>query len=175
MPNYSINSKELLQKKLAEGLKWCYGHMDFLPVADFSPRQSRCRVCRNLRILQLGQQTSPEKKTESAKKPRCKEQRRRYYQQNKEHVRNKQLINDYGKSREWYNAKLIEQGGHCALCPQTPEQEGKELAVDHDHLTGELRGLLCGLCNRALERIESIPNWCDSSKKYLCQYSGRVL
>lgn len=48
-----------------------------------------------------------------------------------------------------YDRRLAQQGGTCAICDrQCPS--GYSLAVDHDHQTGEIRGLLCGSCNRAL-------------------------
>ena len=50
-----------------------------------------------------------------------------------------------------YLEMLERQGGHCALCPATPKT--RRLHVDHDHKTGEVRGLLCHRCNRAL------PSW----------------
>jgi len=46
-------------------------------------------------------------------------------------------------------ARLLEaQGGHCALCPNTPKT--RRLHVDHDHATGRVRGLLCYVCNKYL-------------------------
>ncbi len=53
-----------------------------------------------------------------------------------------------GVSDEDYARMLAEQGGHCALCPNTPKT--RRLHVDHDHRTGAVRGLLCYPCNRAL-------------------------
>jgi Recombination endonuclease VII len=50
-----------------------------------------------------------------------------------------------------YAAILAAQGGHCALCLSTPKS--RRLHVDHNHATGEVRGLLCHRCNRAL------PTW----------------
>jgi len=41
------------------------------------------------------------------------------------------------------------QGGICAICKKPPQQN-KRLAVDHCHTTGDIRGLLCDLCNRGL-------------------------
>ena len=56
-------------------------------------------------------------------------------------------------------ARLLEaQGGHCALCPNTPKT--RRLHVDHDHATGAVRGLLCHRCNRAL------PTWIDQGWLY---------
>jgi hypothetical protein len=47
-----------------------------------------------------------------------------------------------------YARLLAAQGGHCALCPNTPKT--RRLHVDHDHATGRVRGLLCYVCNRSL-------------------------
>lgn len=54
----------------------------------------------------------------------------------------------YGLSPEQYAALLTLQGGRCAICRQRPRS--KRLAVDHDHKTGAVRGLLCGRCNHDL-------------------------
>jgi hypothetical protein len=53
-----------------------------------------------------------------------------------------------GVTDEQYAAMLGHQGGRCALCPSEPKT--RRLHVDHDHDTGEVRGLLCHRCNRAL-------------------------
>lgn len=57
--------------------------------------------------------------------------------------------NLYGLTVSDYDALWIEQIGKCAICDCVPQ---KELHVDHDHLTGRVRGLLCETCNRMLGR-----------------------
>lgn len=58
----------------------------------------------------------------------------------------------YGLTGEEYDALFRYQGGRCAICRRKPRT--KRLAVDHDHRTGEVRGLLCANnengCNRAV-------------------------
>lgn len=58
----------------------------------------------------------------------------------------------YGLSGDDYEALLRYQGGRCYICRRVPRT--KRLAVDHDHRTGEVRGLLCANnengCNRAV-------------------------
>lgn len=56
----------------------------------------------------------------------------------------------YGLTPEEYAARLEAQDGRCALCRRLPKKN--LLAVDHDHETGEVRGLLCTPCNSALGR-----------------------
>lgn len=55
---------------------------------------------------------------------------------------------DFDLSSEEYSALLNLQGGVCAICGQRPVT--RRLAVDHDHTTGEVRGLLCSRCNHDL-------------------------
>lgn len=58
----------------------------------------------------------------------------------------------YGITGEEYDELFRFQGGRCAVCRRRPGK--KRLAVDHDHRTGEVRGLLCANnengCNRAV-------------------------
>lgn len=51
----------------------------------------------------------------------------------------------YGLSREDYDSMLAAQGNACAICEKA--FNGKRLFVDHDHVTGRVRGLLCCRCN----------------------------
>lgn len=61
------------------------------------------------------------------------------------------LKRDYNLDIEEYDVLLNQQGGVCAIC-LTPEV-GRALAVDHDHRTGNVRGLLCFKCNRGLGQL----------------------
>jgi hypothetical protein len=54
----------------------------------------------------------------------------------------------YGLTGNDYGALLERQGGRCAICRARPKS--KRLAVDHDHATGAVRGLLCSRCNHDL-------------------------
>jgi hypothetical protein len=57
-------------------------------------------------------------------------------------------IRIYGITVAEYNRIHDQQQGLCAICKQTNNK--KSLCIDHDHATGEVRGLLCDKCNRGL-------------------------
>jgi hypothetical protein len=52
----------------------------------------------------------------------------------------------YSITAKDYGRMLQAQDGVCKICKQPPSPD-KRLAVDHDHLTGKVRGLLCSHCN----------------------------
>ena len=61
------------------------------------------------------------------------------------------LQKKYNITEEIYNKILLAQNGVCSICHN--HQRYKHLAVDHDHKTGQVRGLLCENCNRGLGRF----------------------
>lgn len=58
------------------------------------------------------------------------------------------IAKTYGITASDYDSLLAAQGGKCAICRARPKS--KRLAVDHDHKTGAVRGLLCSRCNHDL-------------------------
>lgn len=69
-------------------------------------------------------------------------------------VASSNLMQRYGLSKNSQTKILEKQNNVCAIClqPETAKHLGKltSLAVDHNHKTGEVRGLLCTGCNKAL-------------------------
>jgi hypothetical protein len=56
----------------------------------------------------------------------------------------------YGLSIEQYDQLIKDQDGKCRICLRHVSNFRQRLNVDHDHITGKIRGLLCGPCNAAL-------------------------
>jgi Recombination endonuclease VII len=84
------------------------------------------------------------------------ENARAWGMRNKEKVteahRKRKLARKFGITPEQYEAMLHRQNGVCALCHNPPN--GIRLAVDHDHRSGKVRGLLCTRCNQTLGMVE---------------------
>lgn len=104
-----------------------------------------------------------------------KEERNKYMRlwqhKNREKVKEYYLKKKFGISLVEYNIKLENQNGVCAIC-KCICKTGKSLAIDHDHITRKLRGLLCGSCNRAIgffeencERLKSAINYLNFYKE----------
>lgn len=71
-----------------------------------------------------------------------------------EQARDARLRRLYGITSSDYDVILAWQNGRCAGCGTLPKS--RRLHVDHDHKTGEVRGLLCFPCNSGLRRSASI-------------------
>lgn len=63
-------------------------------------------------------------------------------------------MDNYKLTVEMYDRILAHQGGVCYACHQAEPVKGRRLSVDHDHATGEVRGLLCSRCNPILGKLE---------------------
>jgi hypothetical protein len=71
----------------------------------------------------------------------------------------------YGLEAGEYDRLFEAQGGKCAICGGTRRQR---LSVDHDHKTGQVRGLLCRMCNgRLLTAARDKPEVLLKAAEYL--------
>ena len=79
-----------------------------------------------------------------------------------------------GMTQEQYDSKLAEQNGLCAICrlPHGRSLCGrsKDLAIDHDHVTDQLRGLLCDDCNIGLGLYHDDPQRLMNAALYIIYY-----
>lgn len=80
--------------------------------------------------------------------PRCFTHHRKITAERRAKAHAKHVEGTYGISAEEYWAIHAYQGGRCAICQRAKGTGGRKLAVDHDHETGEVRGLCCKSCNR---------------------------
>lgn len=73
-----------------------------------------------------------------------------------------------GDFEEWWNA----QSGRCAICEDDLEHGKGGLAVDHDHVTGDVRGLLCTRCNVGIGMFRDDVQLLSQAITYLCRRSS---
>lgn len=61
-------------------------------------------------------------------------------------------LKKYGLTVDQYEDEKARTGGLCEICGAVPTKNGQpiEPAIDHDHETGEYRGLLCNTHNFGL-------------------------
>lgn len=71
------------------------------------------------------------------------------------------LANRYGLSRKFYQHMVETQNGLCAICDKVIN------VVDHDHVTNEVRGLLCNNCNWGLGNFMDNPELLVRAAQYL--------
>jgi Autographiviridae endonuclease VII len=103
-----------------------------------------------------------------------------WYQRNKDRhkqtCRRNHLRRKYGLTFEQFEAIWVKQGGRCAICaqlllrdPADSNQDGVKSghAVDHDHGTGKVRGLLCKLCNQSIGLMNDSPARLRKAAAYL--------
>lgn len=107
----------------------------------------------------------------------CKACVRKANQRDYDAERGYKLKCTFGITLEEYNALSEEQDHLCAICrkPETVVGNGKrvrKLAVDHDHTTGKVRGLLCTGCNTALGRFNDDITLLEKAIHYLKSYEG---
>jgi hypothetical protein len=81
--------------------------------------------------------------------------------------RNNHLKLKYGLSRADYDAMLQAQDYACAICRRGAWEFSRGLAVDHDHETGKVRGLLCSPCNSAIGQLQECPETMLRAISYL--------
>jgi hypothetical protein len=80
---------------------------------------------------------------------RLKRKSEEWRSQNRDRVKEYQRRADLarkGTTPEALEAAFVAQGGRCAICRNT-FSTGRHTHVDHDHLTGQFRGILCRDCN----------------------------
>lgn len=101
-------------------------------------------------------------------------QERRVYLK-KYHVRRKEAdpnyyfrrtLQRYGLTQDDFDRLVERQGGVCAICKE-PCPTNQRLSVDHDHETGEVRGLLCRRCNAGIGHFQERLDLLREAVRYL--------
>jgi len=144
----------LPQTIIIDGKKQCSKCKQWKQTAEFSPRKNResglhsaCKVC-------------------------LAEQGRLYHTSGR--ARAARYAVKYGVTVQWYEDQLKLQDGCCAICLRPERADGQaKLSVDHCHKTGQVRGLLCGPCNRAIGMLGDSAETLRRAANYLGKWPGQ--
>lgn len=134
--------------------KWCPNCKMYKPGSEFYKRQNRidswCINC-------VTKSRREYRASSNGKKAHAKVNR------------NWMLKSKYGITQKGYDNLLEKQHGQCALCGSmdTGKKGINHFAVDHCHITGKVRGLLCNNCNRALGLFKEDPITLANAVEYV--------
>ena len=91
---------------------------------------------------------------------------REYYSNNPELSRERRLKQNYNLTSEKWLEIWKFQGKKCAICEKSFNGTS-DACIDHNHQTGEIRGLLCRQCNAALGLFKDDLETLNNAIKYL--------
>jgi hypothetical protein len=154
---YRVRSKASYRKRRAEagravqerievpdGYKWCPDCTAVKPLSEFPRNKGRsngratyCKPCHNRRTREV---------------------RQRLYGGGREY----HLQVRFGIGQIQVDRMLAEQDGKCAVCDKPAPEH-----VDHDHETGQVRGMLCFNCNQALGNVRDQIEVLERLRTYL--------
>lgn len=126
------------------------------------------RLCNRCKISKELKDFHDHPKGRDKKNPTCKEcrnaaQKKRYHSSIA--PPGSGLTKLYGVTSAQYEEMYQRQKGCCAICG-TPKTS-RRLAVDHDHESGVVRGLLCLECNRGIGAFKESPSLFQKALQYL--------
>jgi hypothetical protein len=139
--------------------------------------RAECKECMSARLRQKYLSKADEKKQYQIEyrktHPRDKNRDREYYLANKDKwrtpaARQRKFISrlrNYGLTIEDYNTIISSQNNCCAMC-----KKEKPLCIDHHHVSGKVRGLLCRACNLVIGNVYENPAILLAGIEYLLRY-----
>lgn len=139
-----------------------------LPYPGRGPRRTLCGAdaCRRAYDVRKSSdyaRRNPDKVRAAKRRAEAKKPEHHANVRRKAHLRR-----EYGITIEAYEWMLAAQGGGCAICGATRgNSRRKRLAVDHDHTTGRVRGLLCYQCNSLVGNAKDDPEVLSAAIVYL--------
>lgn len=142
-----------------------YKELEYFGYVGKTKVQSWCKECKSA----LG------------KTPEAEAKRKEHYQREKEAIKRTNLAYSksdkgiytrrirnlrkfYGLSEEMYSERLDYQRGCCAVCGESLSENPH---VDHNHKTGEVRGILCSHCNHMIGNAKDNPVVLRAGADYL--------
>lgn len=105
--------------------------------------------------------------------PKIREANKAYRETRKDQQYLSHATYTYGVTRDELNGMREACGNRCEICGGPPTSKHGRLAVDHDHDTGVVRGLLCGGCNRGLGAFGDSVARLHKAALYLARHKAK--
>lgn len=168
----TVTCSQECKRKNVDNTKLKYYIEKVMPTLEYKPKPSLEEQEIKRKEYEKNYNNTPERK-EFMKNYRTSPENREkeklagvsYKERNPEVGKNGHLKRNYKISLDEYNQMLLDQDLVCAICKKeevsVDSKKGKirDLAVDHCHTTGKVRGLLCWKCNTSLGKFkDSVEN-----------------
>lgn len=99
----------------------------------------------------------------------AKKRPREYYNK----TNRRYYLKRYGLTENQYSEILRRQNYLCAICGECEATMNRKfMCIDHDHATGQVRGLLCHRCNTAIGLLKDSAARCEAAASYLKKYGA---
>jgi hypothetical protein len=123
-----------------------------------------CKECRNTKA-----RNSRDDRTRWLDRELYKKKKQQNPSKLAEYYRDQSLRQKYGITLEEYWKMCDLQNNQCVICYENPfySAHHKDLVVDHNHKTGEVRGLICQGCNSALGHAKDSVSVLNNMVTYL--------
>lgn len=77
-------------------------------------------------------------------------------------------VNTYGITFQEFNEMVRQQNFKCLICERDfTDMISKHITIDHNHDTGEVRGILCLNCNQGLGQFKDNVDYVKAAVRYL--------
>lgn len=104
----------------------------------------------------------------------CKKIGTAWGKKNPRKIKHNQLQIKYKISIDEYEKRLKDQNDCCEICYTHKDEFKYALVVDHNHITGQNRGILCNQCNTALGYLKENENIVSNLLNYIKKYNTKV-
>jgi len=120
-----------------------------------------CNACTKIRS----------KEWRNKNKEKVIEYRKQYSKTNKKIIKEYSLKNTYGITVEQHKQMFVSQNGRCAICNKQ-FIKSKDIHIDHNHITGQIRQLLCSHCNTAIGLLKEDTYILNNAIQYLQKWNN---
>lgn len=138
-------------------------------------KTKKCKICEQLKSLE---DFYSHDSALMGVRPECKKcsliKMKSWYRQNTYNVRSSKLRSKFGISRAEYEEMAKNQNYRCLICSKHQSELKRGLAVDHCHISGQIRGLLCNRCNRGIGMLNDDTNTIENALAYIKLHDKKI-